>query len=149
MMAIKAAAEQAGVATEAAISALGYNDAAIEDAADPVERTGLIGHSLLICRNFVAAAINAITRYGRKAGTEVGELVGNTWREIKNELPKGAGEAARAAPIIAMVAFAGWCLGPVTGIASAITQFKPLAQMLKGFARDEKAQKQPKRGKDR
>jgi hypothetical protein len=145
MMAIKAAAEQAGVATEAAISALGYNDAAIEDAADPVERTGLIGHSLLICRNFVAAAIDAITRYGRKAGTEVGELVGNTWREIKNELPKGAGEAARAAPIIALVAFAGWCLGP----ASAITQFKPLAQMLKGFARDEKAQKQPKRGKDR
>jgi hypothetical protein len=41
-----------------------------------------------------------------------------------------------------MVAFAGWCLGPVTGIASAITQFKPLAQVLKGFARDKKAHAQ-------
>jgi hypothetical protein len=50
LMAIKAAAEQAGVATEAVISALGYNDAAIEDAADPAERTGLIGYSLLVCR---------------------------------------------------------------------------------------------------
>jgi hypothetical protein len=127
MMAIRTAAEQAGVSTEAAMSALSYNDAAIDDAADPVERTGLIGHSLLVCRNFVAAAIDAVTTSARKAGTELGEVVGNSWREIKNELPKGVGAAARAAPIIAMVAFAGWCLGPVTGIASAITQFKPLA----------------------
>src|SRR5204863_9941693 len=131
--AIRAAAEQAGVATEAAISALDYNDAAIEDAADPVEQTGLIGHSLLVCRNFVAEAIDAITSHARKAGTGLGELGGNTWREIKNELPKGVGAAARAAPIVAMVAFAGWCVGPVTGIASAITQFKPLAQILRGF----------------
>jgi hypothetical protein len=151
MMVIKAAAEQAGVATEAAISALGYNDVAIEDAADPVERTGLIGYSLLVCRNFVGVVIGAITSHARnalgKAGTEFGELVGESWLEIKNELPKGVGAAARAAPMIGMVALAGWCLGPVTGIASAITQFKPMAQILKGFARDGKTKKPPKRGK--
>ena len=148
MMAIRAAAEQSGLATESVISVLGCNDAAIEDATDPAEQTGLIGHSLLVCRNFVAAVIRAITSYAGKAGTELGELVGNSWREIKNELPKGVGAAARAGPIIGMVALFGWCVGPVTGIASAITQFKPLAQIL-GFARDEKAQKQPKHGKGR
>jgi hypothetical protein len=95
--------------------------------------------------------IGAITSHARnalgKAGTEFGELVGESWQEIKNELPKGVGAAARAAPMIGMVALAGWCLGPVTGIASAITQFKPMAQILKGFARDGKTKKPPKRGK--
>jgi hypothetical protein len=78
MAAIKAAAAKSGVATEATISALGYNDAAIEDAADPVERTGLIGYSLLVYRNFVGVVAGAIG----KATPELCGLGADAWKGL-------------------------------------------------------------------
>jgi hypothetical protein len=68
---IKDAAEKSGVATPAAISALAYNDAAIEDAADTAERTGLIGLSLLVYRKFLGAVIGGIKK---GAATALGKV---------------------------------------------------------------------------
>ncbi len=63
MAAIKAAAEKSGAATEATISALGYNDAAIEEAADPVERNGADW--------LFTACLSQLCQRGRRRGPQV------------------------------------------------------------------------------
>jgi hypothetical protein len=150
MAAIKAAAEKSGLATEATISALGYNDAAIEDATDPVEQTGLLGYSLLVCRNFVDAVVGGITRYGRSAVATVGPKL----RDLREDAWTGTRVGVRATtalvPPTALVGFAVWLSDPVTGIAVTVTAFRPIAQILKSLGREEAAGgKRPskKRGK--
>jgi hypothetical protein len=153
MAAIEAAAEKSYAVTAEAIGALTQIDAATEDAIDPIVQRSLVADKLLVFRNFAGAVIRAVASSGRgalaKAKTELGELSGDIWEEIRASLPKGAGMAARAVPPLALVGLAIWITDPVTGIAAAVAAFKPMAQILKGFARDEKAPKQPKRGKGR
>jgi len=74
MDAIKVAAEKSGAATEAAISALAQNDAAIEDATTQVELTGLVADKLLVFANFVRAVIGGTASYGRSALTKGGSV---------------------------------------------------------------------------
>jgi hypothetical protein len=150
MDAIAASAAASGAVTEEALGALARNDAAIEDATDPVVRRSLVGDKLLVFRNFTGAVITGIAGYGRIAGTELGELAGKSWEETKNQLPKSIGSTTALVPPFALVGLAVWLSDPVTAVAVAVASFKPMAQILKHFARDQKpstAKKHPKRGK--
>jgi hypothetical protein len=139
---IKSAAMRSGAVTEEAIGALAQNDAALEEAIDPVAWRGLIADEALVFGNFVRAVIGGVANYGRiafgRATPELRRLGADIWREIKIGLPKGAGEAARLAPLIGVVTLAGWLGGPVAGIASVIAQFRPLARILKSLDNNEK-----------
>jgi hypothetical protein len=89
MDALKSAAAQSGAVTEEAIDALRQNNAAIEDTPDPVVRTGLIADKLLVVGNFARAVLGGVASVGRTVGTELGEVAGEGWQAIKDELPKG------------------------------------------------------------
>lgn len=115
-------------------------------------RTGLVADQLLVVRNFVGAVIGGIASSGRaiagpvgagftKAGSELSELGAKIWLEIKDELPKAVGSAVRVAPLIALETLASWIAGPVTGIASAVPVFKPIANAIKTFTNQEKPSK--------
>ena len=116
MDAVKVAAAQSGAVTEEAINALTHNDAAIEDAIDPVVRTSLIADNLLVLRNFASAVIGGIAGYGRlaiaKVGPELTGLGGDIWQEIRGHLPNGVGLAVTLArytslPIISAIRICG------------------------------------------
>jgi hypothetical protein len=79
----------------------------------------------------------------------LGKLAEESWEEINNQLPKSIGATAALVPPLSLVGLAVWLTDPVTGVAVTVAAFKPMAQILKGFARDEKAKKHPKRGKSR
>ena len=153
MAAIKAAAIQSGAVTKEAVSALAQNDNAIEEATDPLVRTSLVADKLLVFRNFVGAVIGGLASYGSiaiaKARAGLDELAGKSWEEVKNQLPKSIGATAALVPPFALVGLAVWLTDPVTGVAVTVATFKPMAKILKSFARDEKTKKQPKRGKNR
>jgi hypothetical protein len=117
---IQQEAKQSEAATKQALGALGQNDAAIEDATDPVLRTSLVADKLLVVRNFLSAAASV-------AAKELSEVAGPSWAAIKAELPKGIGAATRVAPFMGLIAFIGWAAGPVAGIASVVPAFKPIA----------------------
>jgi hypothetical protein len=142
MDAIKSAVEISDNVTADAVHALRQNDAAIEDALDGVVQRSLIADKLLVFRNFAGAVLGGIAIPGRgiagrvavglaKAGTELSELGGKSWSAIKDEFPKGVGAAARVAPMVGLITLAGWIAGPVTGIASVVPAFKPIADTLK------------------
>jgi hypothetical protein len=140
MAAIQVAAENSGAVTEETTVALAQNDAAIEDAIDPVVRRSLVADKLLVFRNFAGAVIGGAASYGRgalaKAGAELGELGGKSWQAIKDELPNGFGTAARIAPVIGLVTLAGVIAGPVGSIASVVPAFEPISNALKNAIRD-------------
>jgi hypothetical protein len=136
MAAIKAAAEKSGAVTEEAIIALTQNDAAIEDATDPVVRTSLIADKLLVVGNFARAVIGGIASCGRRVGTELGELAGKSWQAIKDELPTGIGATARIAPLVGLVTLAGVIAGPAASVASIVPAFKPISEALKNAIKD-------------
>jgi hypothetical protein len=137
MDAIKAAAAQSGAVTEEAIDALAQNDADIEDATDLVVRTRLIADKLLVFRNFAGAVIGGIASYGRmaltKAGPELGQLVGKSWEEIKNQLPKGIGMAVTVAPFLLL---ADQIHDPYLRMGAAVPALAPIARVLKNAIRD-------------
>ena len=136
MDAIQTVAEKSGVVTADAIGALTQNDAAIEDATDPVVRTSLIADKLLVVGNFARAIVAGIASCGRTIGTEFGELAGETWRAIKDELPKGIGATARIAPPVGLVTLAGVIAGPAASMVSAVPAFRPISEALKKAFRD-------------
>jgi hypothetical protein len=145
MAEIKATAAKSEAVTENAIIALTYNDAAIEDATDPVERTSLVADELLVFSNFVRKVTCEAAQYARKAGTELAGLGGDIWKAIRVGLPP-------LVPPAALVGLAVWISGPVTGLAAAVATFKPMAEILKSLSRDQKPstpKKRPKRGKSR
>jgi hypothetical protein len=130
MAAITAAAEKSGAVTPEAISALTQNDAAIEDATNPVAQRSLVADKLLVLRNFAGAVVKGIAT----ARAELGELAGNSWQAIKVELPKGFGAAARVAPLIGLMTLAGVVAGPLVGVASVVPTF--LSKALKDALRN-------------
>ena len=136
MDAIQTVAEKSGVVTAEAIGALTQNDAAIEDAADPVVRTSLIADKLLVVGNFARAIIGGIASCGRTIGTELGELAGKSWQAIKDELPKGIGATARIAPLVGLVTLAGVIAGPFASMASVVPAFRPTSEALRNAVRD-------------
>jgi hypothetical protein len=136
MDAIKAAAAQSGAVTEDAIVALAQNDAAIEDATDPVVRTSLIADKLLVVGNFGRAIVGGIASCGRTIGTELGELAGETWQAIKDQLPKGMGATARIAPLVGLVTLAGVIAGPAASVASMVPAFRPISKALRNAVKD-------------
>jgi hypothetical protein len=140
MYAIKAAAARSGAVTEEAISALTQNDAAIEDAIDPVVQRSLVADKLLVVRNFASAVVGGIATYGRialaKTGTELGELAGKSWQAIKDELPKGIGATARIAPLVGLVTLSGVIAGPFASMASLVPAFRPISEALRKAVRD-------------
>jgi hypothetical protein len=136
MAAIAAAAEKSELVTGEAIGALTQNDAAIEEATDPLVRTSLIADKLLVVGNFTRAVVGGIASCGRMVGTELGELVGKSWQAIKDELPKGIGATARIAPLVGLVTLAGVIAGPVASMASVVPAFKPISDALKSAIRD-------------
>jgi hypothetical protein len=140
MAAIEATAEKSGAVSERTIAALTQNDAAIEDAIDPVVQRSLVADKLLVFRNFGGAVVGGVASYGRiavgKAGMELGELVGKSWQAIKDELPKGIGANARIAPLVGLATLAGVIAGPVASMASLVPAFKPISEALKSAIRD-------------
>lgn len=136
MDAIQTVAARSGFVTAGAIAALTQNDAAIEDATDPVVRTSLIADKLLVVGNFARAIIGGIASCGRTIGTELGELAGKSWQAIKDELPKGIGATARIAPLVGLVTLAGVIAGPAASIASVVPAYKPISETLKNAIRD-------------
>jgi hypothetical protein len=128
---IQQGAEHLQAATEQAIRALGQNDAAIEDATDPVLRTTLVADKLLVMRNFLSAAAATV-------GKELGEVAGPSWAAVKLELPKGIGAVARVAPFMGIVAFVGWAWGPVAGLAAAVPALKPIFDVFSKVAEADK-----------
>jgi hypothetical protein len=135
MAAIEATAEKSDAVTKRTVVALRQNDAAIEGAIDPVVKTSLIADKLLVFRNFASAVVGGITSYGRialsKVGGELGEVGGKSWQAIKDGLPIGMGAAARIAPVVGLVTFAGVIAGPVATVASVVPAFKPIADILR------------------
>ena len=127
MAEIQSAAERSDAATDRSIDALAQNDAAIEEATDPVLRTSLVADKLLVVRNFLSAAASTLTK-------ELSDLGGQSWAELKAGLPKGVGFAARAAPYMGLVAFTGWLAGPVASIAAVVPGFRGIASAFKLFA---------------
>jgi hypothetical protein len=136
MAEITAAAEKSDAVTKEAIGALSQNDAAIEDAIDPVVQRRLVADKLLVFGNFARTVVGAIASCGRTVGTEFGELVGKSWQAIKDELPKGIGAAARIAPLVGLVTLAGHIAGPIASVASAVPAFKPIADTLKNAIKE-------------
>jgi hypothetical protein len=154
MAAITAAAMQSEAVTDEAIGALlSLNDAAIEDADNPVDRTSLIADKLLVFRNLAGAIVGGVARYGRialvTAGPELGELAGKSWQVIKDDLPKGIGIAARMGPVIALVTLAGVIAGPIGGIASAVSVFRPISQVLRSVMKNPERRNNPKSARHR
>jgi hypothetical protein len=136
MAAITAVAEKSGAVTAETIGALTQNDAAIEDATDPVVRTSLIADKLLVVGNFARAIIGGIASGGRTIGTELGELAGKSWQAIKDELPKGIGATARIAPLVGLVTMAGVIAGPFASMAALVPAFRPISEALRNAVRD-------------
>lgn len=149
MAAIKTAAEKSGAVTPEAIGALTQNDAAIEDAIDPVVKRRLVADSLLVFRNFVGAVIGGIVNYGGaalgQARAGLGKLATKSWDEINNQLPKSIGATAALVPPLALVGLAVWLTDPVTGVAVTVATFKLKAKILNSIAHGEKPAKAKKK----
>lgn len=132
MDAVKVAAAQSGAVTEEAINALTHNDAAIEDAIDPVVRTSLIADNLLVLRNFASAVIGGIAGYGRlaiaKVGPELTGLGGDIWQEIRGHLPNGVGLAVTVAPLFLL---ADHISDPYLRIGATVPALTPVANVLR------------------
>jgi hypothetical protein len=94
MDAIKVAAEKSGATTEATISALAQNDAAIADATDLVERTGLVADNLLVFGNFVRVLVGGIASYraaySPRAGRSWLRLAGIFGRQSGSVFPQAS-----------------------------------------------------------
>jgi hypothetical protein len=132
MDAVKLAAAQSGAVTEEAINALAQNDAAIEDAIDPVVRTSLIADNVLVFRNFASAVIAGIAGYGRlaiaKVGPELAGLGGDIWKEIRSRLPNGVGLAVTVAPLLLL---ADQIRDPYLRISATVPALTPVANVLR------------------
>ena len=98
--AIQDAAADSNAATPQAVSALKEQDPDIAAARNPTVRTGLIADQLLVVRNFASEALRAASARGRavagaiapglrQAGTELKELGGESWKQVKENLPHG------------------------------------------------------------
>jgi hypothetical protein len=149
MAIITAAAEKSEAITPAVIGALTHNDAAIEEATDPVVQRRLIADNLQVFRNFVGAIIREIANYGgvalAKARAELGKLAEKSWEEINNQLPKSIGATAALVPPLALVGLAVWLTDPVTAVAVIVPTFEPIAKTLRSFGRAEKPTKTKKK----
>jgi hypothetical protein len=136
--AIEAAAEKSEAVTAEAIGALTQNNAAIEDALDPVVQRSLIADKLLVFRNFASAIIKVVASYSSvavaKVGKEAGELAGESWHAIKHQLPKGLGVAAAVAPLLF---FADQITDPYLRMGAAVPAFAPVASVLKKAIADQ------------
>ena len=112
--------------------ALAQNDAAIEDAIDPVVRTSLIADNLLVFRNFASAVIGGIAGYGRlaiaKVGPELAGLGGDIWKEIRGRLPNGVGLAVTVAPLLLL---ADQISDPYLRIGATVPALTPVANVLR------------------
>jgi hypothetical protein len=149
MAIITAAAEKSEAITPAVIGALTHNDAAIEEATDPVVQRRLIADNLQVFRNFVSAIIREIADYGgvalAKARAELGKLAEKSWEEINNQLPKSIGATGALVPPLALVGLAVWLTDPVTAVAVIVPTFEPIAKTLRSFGRAEKPTKTKKK----
>jgi hypothetical protein len=137
MLAIRAVAVQSGAVTQEAVGALAQNDPDLEATTDPVVRRSLVGDKLLVLRNFAGAVSGGIASGGRntlaKVGTELGHLVGKSWEEVKNQLPKGIGLAVTVAPLFLL---ADQISDPYLRIGAAVPALTPIARVLKNAIRD-------------
>jgi hypothetical protein len=81
----------------------------------------------LVLRNFGGAVVGGLVMGGRVVGGELGELAGKSWEQIKAELTKGVGTAARITPLLLLATLLA---GPAGGIAASLPAFKPLSDAL-------------------
>jgi class 3 adenylate cyclase len=145
MDAVNAAAAKSEAATEEAVAALSQNEAAIEEASDPVLRTSLVADQLLVLRNFGSAVAGGLANLR----TELGDVSGKSWEAIKTELPKGVGAAARVAPMVALGVLAVYIAGPLAAISAAVPVFKPLANAIKRLTKEQKSGRTEHQGERR
>jgi hypothetical protein len=66
----------------------------------------------------------------------LGELAGESWRAIKDQLPRGIGATARIAPLVGLVTLAGVIAGPAASMASVVPAFRPISEALRNAVRD-------------
>jgi hypothetical protein len=154
----EAAAASDGVAERAA-AALKEHDPDIESARSQVVRARLVAAQLLVIRNFGSEVVNAAraksqaasTRLGpplRRAGKELSELGGESWKEFKENFPRGVGIVGRLIPTGIFIGLAATIAGPVAGLAALSGGFKELAKALGKMARGkEKPRKKKKASK--
>ena len=130
MDAIQLAVRGPGAATADAVRALGQNDAAIEDAIDPVVERSLVADKLLVFRNFARAVIGGIAAHGwnalDKAGPELANLSGDVWKEVRACLPSGNGLAITVAPLFILADQIG---DPYLRIGAAVPAVAPVARL--------------------
>jgi hypothetical protein len=142
---IKGIASNSEIVTQAAADALKENDTEIRDARGIAIQARLVADQLLVTRNFVGGAAlfarQALVRGTKRAASELGELGGKSWDEVKANLPSGIGVASRALPLVALIALLATISGPVAGIAGAAAAFRPLSRALKKIV--ESAEKGP------
>jgi Leucine-rich repeat (LRR) protein len=159
--AIKQAAADSDAATDEALAALKEHDADIEAARNTVTRAGLLADHLLVVRNFASEGLRAVRSGGQtiahavkpalgRAATELGELSGESWKQVKTNLPEGIGTAARLLPVGALAVLLISIAGPVGGLAALSGGFKELAKAIRKFSGRKKNPKdKPKKPKQR
>lgn len=105
---------------------------------------GLPEENIVVVRQVVWAKITETAEFaGRRAGTELAEISGQCWQEVKKNLPAGVGDAARVAPLISFSALLLYILGPVAMLAGVIPSLKPLVAAVKSLKEGEKTSKKP------
>lgn len=135
---VEAAAESGG-AWDRALAALRRIDPAIQaSTGDPLLQRSLIADKLLVLRNFGGAVVGGLAHGGRIVTSELADLAGKSWQEIKSELPKGFGTAARISPLLLLATLLA---GSTGGIAASLPAFKPLATALRRVLRGRKRSK--------
>ena len=140
-------------ATPAAVAALKEHDADIKAAPNATVRAGLLADHLLVVRNFASEALRAARAGGsalahavrpglRRAEFELKELGGESWAQVKENLPDGIGKAARLLPVGALAVLLVGIAGPIGGLAALSGSFKELAKAIGKFSgRKKKATK--------
>lgn len=161
--AIKHSATESEAVTTSAVAALKEQDADIDAARNGTVRARLTADQLLVVRNFVSEAFRAARAGGkavaatvspglRRAGSELRDLGGESWKQFKENFPEGVGAAARLIPIGALAALLAGIAGPVGGLAALSGSFKEIAKAIKKFsgrAKDPKTSKRAKRKDNR
>lgn len=139
---IKVAAASSEAVTNNAVAALQENDAEIEEASALEVRASLIADQLLIVRNFVSEILRAVRDYGteavakmtpslKQASSDLKEVGTEIWEEVRQNLPRGVGKAARVLPLVILVGLLAKISLPVAGLATLVGGFKPIAKAIK------------------
>ncbi|HEY1936213.1 MAG TPA: DUF4062 domain-containing protein [Acetobacteraceae bacterium] len=139
---IRASAASSAAVTERAVEALAVNDPEIASTRDINLKADLLADKILVVRNFASAAVHGAARSGLAsvhgvqsamiaAGRELTALGAESWQAAKTNLPRGVGDAARIAPLLALTVLALQIAGPIGAIGAIVGGFSPLIRAIR------------------